>query len=48
VDFLSVGTNDLTHLADQALELDTARQVRRLLDDTLRRAGLGEIVHQRA
>lgn len=34
-------------LAVQALELDTARQVRRLLDETLHRAGLGEIVHQR-
>ena len=34
-------------LAAQALELDTARQVRRLLDDALRQAGLGEIVHER-
>ena len=34
-------------LAAQALELDTARQVRRLLDDALRQAGLSEIVHDR-
>ena len=34
-------------LAAQALELDTVRQVRRLLDDALRQAGLGEIVHER-
>ncbi len=33
-------------LARQALELDTVRQIRRLLDDALRRAGLGEIVHE--
>ena len=33
-------------LARQALELDTARQVRRLLNEALRRAGLGEIVHE--
>jgi len=35
-------------LARQALELDTARQVRRLLNEALRRAGLGEIVHDPA
>ncbi|MDG4554755.1 MAG: phosphoenolpyruvate--protein phosphotransferase [Candidatus Competibacter sp.] len=33
-------------LARQALQLDTVRQVRRLLNDALRRAGLGEIVHE--
>ena len=33
-------------LARQALEQDTVRQIRRLLDDALRRAGLGEIVHE--
>ena len=33
-------------LARRALELDTVRQIRRLLDDALRRAGLGEIVHE--
>jgi phosphotransferase system enzyme I (PtsP) len=33
-------------LARQALELDTAHQVRRLLNQALRRAGLGEIVHE--
>ena len=33
-------------LARQALELDTVRQIRRLLDDALRHAGLGEIVHE--
>ncbi len=33
-------------LARHALQLDTVRQVRRLLDDALRRAGLGEIVHE--
>jgi len=43
----SVTLAQARHLADQALELDTARQVRRLLDDTLRRAGLGEIIHAR-
>ncbi|MFO7641909.1 MAG: hypothetical protein R6X17_11800, partial [Candidatus Competibacteraceae bacterium] len=40
----------LTHaeareLARQALELDTVWQVRHLINETLRRAGLGEIVH---
>lgn len=35
-------------LARQALELDTAGQVRRLLNDALRQAGLGEIVHEPA
>ena len=43
----SVTLAQARHLADQALELDTARQVRRLLDETLRRAGLGEIIHAR-
>ena len=33
-------------LARQALELETAREVRQLLNDALRRAGLGEIVHE--
>jgi phosphotransferase system enzyme I (PtsP) len=33
-------------LARHALELDTARQIRRSLDDALRQAGLGEIVHE--
>ncbi len=33
-------------LARQALELDTVRQIRRLLDDALRRAGLDEIIHE--
>ena len=33
-------------LARQALELDTVRQIRRLLDAALRRAGLGEIIHE--
>jgi phosphotransferase system, enzyme I, PtsP len=32
-------------LARQALELDTVWQVRRLINETLRRVGLGEIVH---
>ncbi len=32
-------------LARQALELDTVCQVRRLINETLRRAGLSEIVH---
>jgi phosphotransferase system enzyme I (PtsP) len=35
-------------LARQALELDTVRQIRRLINDALRRAGLGEIVHEPA
>ncbi|CDH44803.1 Phosphoenolpyruvate-protein phosphotransferase PtsP [Candidatus Contendobacter odensis Run_B_J11] len=35
-------------LARQALELETARAVRQLLNDALRRAGLGEIVHESA
>ena len=35
------------NLAVQALELDTARQVRCLLDEALHQAGLGEIVRQR-
>ena len=33
-------------LARQALQLDTARQVHRLLNDALRRAGLGKLVHE--
>jgi phosphotransferase system enzyme I (PtsP) len=33
-------------LAQQALELGTAREVRRSLNDALRRAGLGEIMHE--
>jgi len=33
-------------LARQALALDTVRQIHRLLDDALRRAGLGEMVHE--
>ena len=33
-------------LAQQALELDTVRQIRRLLDAALRRAGLDEIIHE--
>ncbi|MDS4070329.1 MAG: phosphoenolpyruvate--protein phosphotransferase [Candidatus Competibacter sp.] len=33
-------------LARQALELDTVRQIRRLIDDALQRAGLGEIVRE--
>jgi len=37
---------DTRELARQALQLDTVRQVRRLLNDALRRAGLGEIVHE--
>ncbi len=35
-------------LARQALDLDTVGQIRRLLNDALRRAGLGEIVHESA
>jgi phosphotransferase system enzyme I (PtsP) len=35
-------------LARQALELDTVGQIRRLINDALRRAGLGEIVHEPA
>jgi phosphotransferase system enzyme I (PtsP) len=38
--------DEARELARQALALDTVRQVRRLLDDALRRAGLGEIVHE--
>ncbi len=33
-------------LAQQALELDTAREVRQLLNAALRRVGLGKIVHE--
>jgi hypothetical protein len=33
-------------LARQALELDTVREIRRLINDTLRQAGLGELVHE--
>jgi phosphotransferase system enzyme I (PtsP) len=40
--------DEARELARQALELDTVRQVRRLLDDALRRAGLGEIVREPA
>ncbi len=35
-------------LTRQALELDTVRQVRQLLNDALRQAGLGKIVHESA
>ena len=35
-------------LARQALQLETAREVRCLLNDALRQAGLGEIVHEAA
>ena len=40
--------DEARELARRALELDTVRQIRRLLDDALRRAGLGEIVHEPA
>ena len=33
-------------LTRQALQLDTARQVHRLLNDALRRAGLGKLVRE--
>jgi phosphotransferase system enzyme I (PtsP) len=36
------------NLAQQALTLDTTAQVRRLLNDALRQAGLGEIVRESA
>jgi phosphotransferase system enzyme I (PtsP) len=42
----SFSRGEARELARQALELDTARQIRRLLNDALRRAGLGEIVHE--
>ncbi|MFO1422796.1 MAG: phosphoenolpyruvate--protein phosphotransferase [Candidatus Competibacteraceae bacterium] len=42
----SFSRDEARELSRQALELDTARQVRQLLDEALRRAGLGEIVHE--
>ncbi|HRD68118.1 MAG TPA: phosphoenolpyruvate--protein phosphotransferase [Candidatus Competibacter sp.] len=44
----SVTLAEARELAQQALALDTVGQVRRLLNDALRRAGLGEIVHEPA
>ncbi len=40
--------DEARELARQALELDTVRQIRRLLNEALRHAGLGEIVHDPA
>ncbi len=40
--------DEARELARQALALDTVRQIRRLLNEALRRAGLGEIVHDPA
>ncbi|MDG4596267.1 MAG: phosphoenolpyruvate--protein phosphotransferase [Candidatus Contendobacter sp.] len=44
----SFSRDEACELSRQALALDTARQVRQLLDAALRRAGLGEIVHEPA
>ncbi|MDG4549557.1 MAG: phosphoenolpyruvate--protein phosphotransferase [Candidatus Contendobacter sp.] len=44
----SFSRDEARELSQQALTLDTVRQVRQLLDDALRRAGLGEIVREPA